>query len=181
MKTSIALFRGINVGGRNILPMKELTSLLEGLGLEGIRTYIQSGNVVFRGGGADRRELADRIGKAIAAGHGFEPALLLLSKEEVASAMAGNPFPEAEDDPKTLHFFFLESKPRRPDRESLQMLAANGERYELRDKVFYLHAPKGIGRSRLAASAEKKLGVACTARNWRTVSKVMALAEELAG
>jgi uncharacterized protein (DUF1697 family) len=178
MKTYIALFRGINVGGKNILPMKELVAILENLGSQGVKTYIQSGNAVFQHKAERSSELADRIRIAIKERHGFEPQVLLLDVAEMEQAVASNPFPEAESNPKTLHLYFLADPPQNPDLETLDGLKRDTERYSLNDKVFYLYAPDGIGRSKLAARAEKALGVAATARNWRSVCKIMAMAKQ---
>ncbi len=177
MKSYIALFRGINVGGNNILPMKDLRALLEKLGAANVKTYIQSGNAVFQHEAEDISQLSSRISTAIKESHGFEPRVLLLDAAEMAQAMAANPFPEAESEPKTLHLYFLASAPQSPDLEMLESLKKDNEQFKLIDKVFYLYAPDGIGRSKLAERAEKALGVAATARNWRTVSKIMALAK----
>ncbi len=175
--TWIALFRGINVGGRNVLPMKELVRDLRSLKLENIRTYIQSGNVVFQASGASRA-LADEIAALIEKRHGFRPRILILSAEQFNQVVASNPFPEAEAQPKTLHLFFLASPPTAPDVEALRQAESPSEQFHLTDQVFYLHAPDGIGRSKLASQAEKYLGVAATARNWRTVQKLQALVED---
>lgn len=176
MATRIALFRGINVGGRNLLPMRELVAQLESLGLQDVSTYIQSGNVVFRSEESDSSSLSERIQAAIAASHGFAPHVLLLSLNELEEAAASNPFPEAEVDPRTLHLFFLASEPTDPDTESLEASRADDERYGLIGSTFYLHAPSGIGRSKLAQRVERSLGVAATGRNWRTVVKVLEIA-----
>lgn len=175
MKTYIALFRGINVGGRNILPMADLVGLLKRLGAPRVETYIQSGNVVFEHDEKDASQLASRIGAAIKEGHGFEPKVLLRDAVQVMNAMASNPFPEAEAEPSTLHLYFLDSPPPNPDLEKLESIKSADERFELIESVFYLHAPGGIGRSKLAARAEKALGVAATGRNWRTVGRIVAM------
>lgn len=178
MVSFIALLRGINVGGRNILPMRELEELLRELGCRAVRTYIQSGNVVLQSD-ADPTELAVAITGQIAAQRGFEPRVLLLRKSELLAAVEGNPFPEGTSDPKSLHLGFLESEPERPDIEGLEGIRAASERFELRGRVFYLHAPDGIGRSQLAAKSEKLLGVPMTMRNWRTVDKILGLFQGL--
>ncbi len=179
MTTYIALLRGINVGGNNKLPMAELKALLEGLGLEHVKTYIQSGNVVFQGKAADRGKLAQEISLAIETSHGFAPKVLLLEMDELAQAMLSNPFPQGEADPKTLHLYFLASAPTAPDMEALAGVQRDSEQFHLADRVFYLYAPDGIGRSKLATLTEKALGVSATARNWRSASKILALAEEV--
>jgi uncharacterized protein (DUF1697 family) len=156
--------------------MKELRSVLEGLGLEDVSTYIQSGNVVFRSKRAASSTLGKKIGAAIRESHGFVPAVHLLTADQLDAAIEANPFPEAVGDPKTLHLFFLDGPARSADLETLEALRGPRERFVLTDTVFYLHAPDGVARSRLAARAEKALGVTVTARNWRTVGKVMELA-----
>jgi uncharacterized protein (DUF1697 family) len=178
MKTYIALLRGINVGGKNALPMKELVALLENLDLQNVTTYIQSGNVVFRSNEKNPSGLSSKISTEIKRSHGFEPHVLLLGIEEMEKVIESNPFPEAESEPKTLHVYFLAALPGNPDLKALDSLKKESERFELKGNVFYLHAPDGIGRSKLAANAEKLLGVATTARNWRTVCKIMAMANE---
>lgn len=170
--TWIALLRGINVAGKNKLPMRDLVAELESLGLEDVRTYIQSGNVVFRSSDPDAGELGLRIAAAIERGHGFRPRVLVCDARRLRRAMKDNPFPEAENDPKSLHVFFLESAPATPDIESISAAKSSSERFELVDDHFYLHAPDGIGRSKLAAGAERWLGAGSTARNWRTVRKL---------
>jgi uncharacterized protein (DUF1697 family) len=178
MKTYIALFRGINVGGKNVLPMKDLVALLENLGSRNVKTYIQSGNAVFQNEEEDPSLLSNRIRAAIKNSHGFEPQVLLLEPEEIVKAVEKNPFPEAESEPKTLHVYFLASMPKNPDLGALERTKGDHERFVLEDGVFYLHAPGGIGRSKLAANAEKLLGVATTSRNWRTVCKIVAMAKQ---
>jgi uncharacterized protein (DUF1697 family) len=177
MKTYIALFRGLNVGGSGILPMKELVSLLENIGLRNVETYIQSGNAVFESE-EDGSLLSSRITAAIKESYGFEPYVLLLRPEELENVVQANPFPEAESEPKTLHVHFLVSMPEHPDLEALAGIKGERERYVLKDGVFYLHAPGGLGRSKLAANTERLLGVPTTSRNWRTVSKVLKMAKE---
>ena len=176
MNTYVALFRGINVGGKNILPMKELTAVLEGLGSSNVQTYIQSGNVVFQTTKRGTQKLGRDIGAAIGASHQFVPRVLVLSIQDFRNAIASNPFPVGETDPKSLHLSFLESPPPSPDLAKLAALQSVNERFKLVGRVFYLHAPDGIGRSRLAANVEKALGVAGTARNWRTVNVILSLA-----
>lgn len=176
MPTLIALLRGINVGGNNKLPMKALAALLADMGLREVQTYIQSGNVVFRCDTNNRGALAAQISAAIEAQHGFAPQVLLLDAVELREAMAGNPYPEAEATPALLSVYFLGETPRHADLEGLASLKSASERFTLAGKVFYLHAPEGVGRSKLAARAEKLLGVPATARNWSTVCKLAGMA-----
>ena len=179
MKSYIALFRGINVVGRNILPMKALVAVLGDLGCQDAKSYIQSGNAVFRRGQLDPARFSKQLRAAIAASHGFDPAIQLLSPSEIGKIASSNPFPEAESEPKTLHIYFLDSTPKSPDLDGLEKVRAPNERFTLKGKAFYLHAPDGIGRSKLAANVEKRLGVSATSRNWRTVRKIIEMANEL--
>ena len=93
-------------------------------------------------------------------------------------SISSNPFPSAEAHPKSLHLYFLDAVPQQPDLKTLESVKRDSEQYALRDQIFYLHAPEGIGRSKLAARVEKLLGAAVTARNWRSVCAIMALAKQ---
>jgi len=176
MNTYIALFRGINVGGKNSLPMKGLVAILEEIGAKNVRTYIQSGNAVFQSIEKNPSRLSKQLAAEIKKRYGFEPHVLLLGLEAINKAIAMNPFPEAETEPSSLHIGFLASSPKNPDLKKLDSLRKESERFHLSDHVFYLHAPEGVGRSKLAASTEKLLGVPMTDRNWRTVCKIRELA-----
>ena len=180
MNTYIALFRGINVGGKNTLPMKELMVLLEDLGARKIKTYIQSGNAVFRHAEKNASQLSKKISVEIKKRRGFSPCVLVFGLDEMEKAMEENPFPDAEAGPSTLHLGFLASTPGNPDLKKLDSLKGKSERFHLSDRVFYLSAPEGVGRSKLAASAEKLIGVPMTDRNWRTVCKIREMAGESA-
>jgi len=158
--------------------MKELVALLEYIGSRKVRTYIQSGNAVFRSAETNPLHLSTQIASEVKRRRGFEPCVLVLDLVELHRAMANNPFPEAEADPSGLHLGFLVATPKNPDLKKLDSLRKESERFQLIGNVFYLHAPEGVGRSRLAAGVEKTLGVAMTDRNWRTVCSVRALAEE---
>lgn len=177
METYVGLFRGINVGGSNKLPMQELRQLLEEKGYTAVQTYIQSGNVVFRHAAADPDALAQEISAAVMARVGFQPAVMLLDAQTLQAAAAANPFPHGEADPKSLHLYFLGSTPQSPDLDALHSLKTETEAFDLIGAVFYLHAPDGIGRSKVAAQVEKRLGVKATARNWRTVGKLLEMVQ----
>lgn len=179
MKTFIALFRGINVGGNNKLPMKELVAVLEELGLQNVRTYIQSGNVVFQDKANDAAKRAAQIGAAIMHSHGFAPKVMLLEATALEQAIKVNPYPEAEAAPNTLHLNFLDAIPAKPNLDALEKIRAPSERFFLKDKVVYLHAPDGVGRSKLAANTERLLDVAMTSRNWNTVCKLREMSREM--
>lgn len=179
MNTYIILLRGINVGGRNKLLMKELIVILENLGCIAVKTYIQSGNVVLQNANNNASELSKEIAQAINQQYDFEPQVHIITAIDMQHAIDNNPYPEAIQDPKSLHFGFLDAMPPNPNLDKLATLKTPTERYELIDKIFYLHAPDGIGRSKLAAQSEKALGVSMTSRNWRTVDKLQGMIKEL--
>ena len=173
MNTYIALFRGINVGGSHVLPMKELKLVLEKNGCVEVQTYIQSGNAIFRSSMSDVARVAKRLTASVSKSHGFEPRVVVLTRGELESAAARNPFQEASQNPKSLHLFFLAGLPKQPDLKSIEALKAKDERFALEGTTFYLHTPRGFGTSKLAERAERLLGVETTARNWRTVTKLL--------
>ena len=176
MNTYIALFRGINVGGKNILPMKDLANILEDMGYEDVKTYIQSGNVVLRSKKKKTNKAAGEISSKILNSHEFEPKVLLIEISGFKEAIENCPF--RTEHGKALHFYFLDSPPIKPDIEGLKAVKSKSEEFKLRKKIFYLFAPDGIGRSKLAAKVERCLGVPATARNWNTVRKLMSMAKQ---
>ena len=153
--------------------MQGLVGLLDGLGCKNIQTYIQSGNSVFQSKHKQSSKLTHAICEKILESYGFEPKVLLLEESEIQAAVDNNPY--ATKDGKALHFFFLDSQPKNPDLERLTAARSKSEKFELGNKLFYLYAPDGIGRSKLAAMVEKSLGVPATARNWNTVRKLLGL------
>jgi uncharacterized protein (DUF1697 family) len=153
--------------------MADLVTVLKQLGLDNVRTYIQSGNVVFNSRETNHVLLIDQIHYAVQLAFGFKPAVIIFDVDRLEKLIRMNPFPQAEDEPKTLHLYFLEKPVHDPDISKLENLKTENEQYKLFEKVFYLYAPDGIGRSKLAAGVEKALGVPVTARNWRTVNKIL--------
>lgn len=176
----VALLRGVNVGGHNRVPMRDLRAVLEGLGHSDVATYLQSGNAVLTSGETDPVRLAGAIEGGIAAHLGLTIAVLVRTRDELAAVAADNPFLAAGADPAHLHAVFLSGD---PDPERLAPLQDG--RYapeELRagERVLYLHLPNGMGRSQLAVDLGKVRtvpGVTATVRNWRTVTNVLALAD----
>ncbi len=156
--------------------MKALVALLQDIGAQNVRTYIQSGNAIFQSAEPDRARLSRQLAAEIHKRHGFEPHVLILGVDAFDKAIAENPFPDAEADPAALHLGFLDAEPTHPDLQKLESLKKPSERFHLGDCVFYLHAPEGVGRSKLAGSSEKLLGVPMTDRNWKTVCAIRDLA-----
>lgn len=174
MTVWIALLRAVNVGGHNILPMAELRSALTGAGLAAVKTYVQSGNLVFRSD-RPRHELSPLIADAIHAGFGFRPPVLVLAPDEMVRARDAHPFAQAKEAPTTLHVFFMERPLPDATGAFLRSLAAPGEDYAYRGKLLWLYLPHGAGRSKLAQRVAA-LPLDVTGRNLRTVSALVDLA-----
>jgi uncharacterized protein (DUF1697 family) len=172
MTQYVVLFRGINVGVTNRLSMPDLKVLLARLGCENIQTYIQSGNVVLDHASADASALAAAIKAELRSSLNVDSEVLLLTVAALKTAIDINPYAAMTADPASVHLGFLASPPPHPDLEALSKIKSASEQFQLIGSVFYLYAPDGVGRSKLAARAEKLLGVTMTDRNWRTVGKL---------
>jgi uncharacterized protein (DUF1697 family) len=170
----VALLRAVNLGARNKVPMAELRALLERSGFGDVRTYIQSGNVLFASRDGDRETLARRLEEEIARSFGVATIAILRTFGELQAIVAAHPFGA---DTSHTHVSFLAS---RPDADGLARLAGfdiGADRLELDGNEAYLHYPQGVQGSRLtAARLEQLLGVPGTARNWRTVTALARLA-----
>lgn len=162
---SVVLLRGINVGGHGKLPMKQLCGLLEGLGAQNPQSYIQSGNVVIDGsiGG-------EAIADAIMDANSFRPQVMVFSATEFRKAIAQVPINEPIG--KLTHIWFTKM-PFIFDHTKADRLIDATETLHVTEKTIILHAPKGIGRSKLVAKIEALAGVPCTARNMNTVNKLV--------
>ena len=185
--TFVALLRAVNVSGQNRVPMAELRALLEGLGLRDVRTYLQSGNVVFEAAGdATVADLATAIEARIERDMGPRVAVLVLSAGALAEVAGSGPFAgEPGVDEKWLHATFLFGTAGASGFDELALPAGEGEAAAfvgappLASPVIYLKLPHGYGRTKMTnAWFERELGVAATTRNWRTVK---ALVEMSAG
>lgn len=176
MATWIALLRGVG-GGIRPLSMRDLTTRLEGIGLKDVRTYIQSGNVIFTSAKAANR-LAAEIESCIEKHFGFHSKTFVLSVGQLQRAAAGNPFPQADEKPQSLHLFFLAKPAKAAQLDAMNELKTKSEQFVLTSKVLYFYAPDGFGTSKLAAKTGRLLGVDMTARNWRTVGKLLEMAKQ---
>jgi uncharacterized protein (DUF1697 family) len=178
--THFVLLRAVNAGGVNSFSMKDFVQILEDIGLGGVMTYIQTGNAIFHANQVNAIGLPEKIKAEIGTRHGFAPEVVVFGLDEMESAIASNPYPEAASDPKSVHLTFLTSAPKAPDLTILESIRKSSERFALKGRVFYLHAPKGMARSRLFARIERSLGIAGTARNWRTACKILEKARQVA-
>lgn len=176
MKTWIALIRGINVGGHNRLPMKSLAKIFDAAGCKSVKTYIQSGNVVFNARLKSVDKFADAIGKAIETEHGFRPAIRLMTSDALRNAIASNPYPQAVPEPKSLHLCFLDRPPLKEQVRNAELLLSSSESFAVVGSCLYLHAPEGVHQSKFARGIDRTFEMHATARNWRTVTKLAQLA-----
>jgi len=151
--------------------MKKLKALLEACSCQRVQTYIQSGNVVF-----ERESLPENVGELIQEKYGFEPRVLFLEKTAFLKSLTGNPFTATKGN--QIHLYFCQQEPR-ADTEKLDALKTDSEQYLIKGKVLYLYAPDGIGRSKLAASMERHLGVPATGRNLNTINKLVEMLEKI--
>ncbi|MCJ8324894.1 MAG: DUF1697 domain-containing protein [Rhizobiales bacterium] len=173
MQTYIALLRGINVGGNHIVKMAELKILCAQLGFENIRTYIQSGNVIFDSNLTDKAEFANQLGLVIEQKYGFLPKIFILEKAQLLAVLAKQSL--SFDDEKYVYLYFLQQPAKLAKLADIEALMAIGDEYKLTDDVFYLHCPNGIGKSKLLDKLEILLGVKTTTRNLRSVKKIIGL------
>ena len=166
----IALLRGINVGGNKRVEMARLRKLLEELGYRDVRTYVNSGNAVFSG----PRRSEQHLEAAIAKTFGFDVPVVLRSRDELADIVQANPLRDVATDPAKYLVVFCGAEAS----TDLDPADFAPETFELRGREVYLWAPGGIGASELAKRlATRSLGAKSTARNWRTVEKLLALAD----
>ncbi len=171
-----ALLRGINVGGKNKLPMKELTELFAAAGCKKVETYIQSGNLVFEAPGVLAKRLPERISEAIADRYGYQVPVIIRSAAELGASAAGNPYLRKRVPTKELHLYFLADKPSLGAVEALDPDRSPPDEYVVVGHDIYVRAPNGVGRSKLTnVYFESKLKTICTARNWATVLRLAAM------
>jgi uncharacterized protein (DUF1697 family) len=177
MQTYVALLRAINLGSRNKISMADLRKLFETLGSEDVQTYVQSGNVVFRNRIRSASEVERSIEERINRDLRLDVTVLVRTAAQLVKVVAGNPFAKGGTDPKTLHVTFLADSADRSRVRDLDPQRAGPDEFRVQTREIFLHCPNGYGRSRLTnAYFEKRLGVAATTRNWRTVTKLAELA-----
>jgi uncharacterized protein (DUF1697 family) len=197
MASHVALLRGINVGGRNKVPMADLREVVTSLGHTGVSTYIQSGNVLFSTADTQTAKLAAALESAIEDRFGIWSSVVVLTSDELARVLAANPYPD-EPNPRMVHVVFLNAElpeevlGRISAAESAAAAKGSRDTVQLvsqaagRPQALFLHTPDGFGTSELAQNVfkiiappkDKKRGLAATARNWATATKLLSLCEE---
>ena len=173
MAVYVALLRGINLGARNRISMAGLREVFAALGAQDVKTFLQSGNVVFRSSKA-RGALVKAVEGSIARDLGLEITVLLRTPQELAKVIADNPF--AKRKASALHVTFLASPPKAARVRERDPHAFSPDEFRVTRSHVYLHCPNGYGRSKLSnAFFERRLGVPATSRNWNTVTKLTEL------
>jgi uncharacterized protein (DUF1697 family) len=176
--TFVALLRGINVGGKNKLPMKDLVGMFESAGCVTTRHYIQSGNIVFSSPPALAPKIPATIEAAIAKGFGLRVPVVLRSEKELRAVVAGNPFLAAGVDLEALHVMFLAAQPSRAAIAALDPSRSPPDAFAVKGREIYLACPDGVGRTKLTNTwFDSKLQTVSTGRNWRTVLKLVAMCD----
>jgi uncharacterized protein (DUF1697 family) len=176
MKT-VALLRGINLGGKNALPKATLIELFTEAGGEDVSTYIASGNVLFRASAAVSKAIPAKVTAAVQARFGFAPPVLLRTAKELRALAAANPFLAAGIDPKLLHVAFLASKPAAKQVATLDLARIAPDVVAVVGREAFLHTPSGLGKSKISnAWLDRTLGTISTVRTWNTVTTLAELA-----
>ncbi len=174
----VLLLRGVNVGGRNRVPMPELRAALADAGMQNVRTYLQSGNVVVDGT-APLAQLARDCRSAIAERFELDIAVVARTRGQLAQVVRTDPLGRLADNPKLYQVSFCSARPTKAAVAKVAERAAGEERLLVRGREIYAWFPDGVGRSRLAVQLSRQdLGVTATARNWSTVVNLLALANE---
>jgi uncharacterized protein (DUF1697 family) len=169
------MLRGLNVGGYNKVTMVSLKECYESLGFNKVRTYIQSGNVVFDHPPGDAPVVADRIRKGIKKGFGLDVQVIVRTKEEISGLIRNLPFKGL--DQNKFHVTFLSDRPPAIPLKEIDSAKDSAERFSVAGREVYLFCPNGYGRTKLSNQFfEKKLNVYATTRNWRTVNALSELA-----
>jgi len=181
MPVLISMLRGVNVGAHNRIKMDVLRALYESLKLEEPRTYVQSGNVIFRSKEKNLPALAKKIQDGIGKEFGFRPEVILRTADDLRQALAANPFAKRRDvEPGKLLITFLVAEPGPYAQSALRNLKDYPEELHLKGRELYIYFPDGAGKSKLPwSSVEKLFKVTGTARNLNSVTKMLEMAEEL--
>lgn len=170
----VALLRGVNVGGKNALPMRELVALFEAAGASDVSTYVQSGNVVFACDGRGLAALVAGVERAIEARFGFRAPLVTRTRDELLSVARDDPFAARGIAERERHVAFLAGEPSDAARARLDPARSPGDAFVARGREVYLHLPNGVARTKLTnAWLDATLGTTSTIRNARTIAALV--------
>jgi uncharacterized protein (DUF1697 family) len=181
MPILISMLRGVNLGPHNRIKMDDLRALYESLELHDARTYVQSGNVIFRTREKNPTKLAKEMKEAIGRKFGFHPEVILRTVKELRRSLEANPFRNRRDiEPSKLLITFLAAEPAAEAETTIRNLRVQREELQLIGRELYIYFPDGIGKSKVPwSSVEKLLKVTGTARNLNSVVKMLEIAEQM--
>lgn len=172
----VALLRGINVGGKNMIKMEKLREVIAGLGFEDVQSYVNSGNLAFGYKRSSDAAIAKKIHDAIQVEFGFDISVMVRSRSGIEDLIANNPYKGKFDSHKDLHVFFLNSELSKEQVKALMEQANEREMITVRGReIFYLLRISIIDSALGKGFIDKKLRVPATARNWRTVERIATL------
>jgi uncharacterized protein (DUF1697 family) len=176
--TYIALLRGINLGGHKIVKMDQLRKTFEELGFADVKTYIQSGNVVFKAPAQIPAKLAKRIEEKVLLQFGFPVAVVVKTAAEIGEVISNNPLLQEKGiDPTKLHVTFLACAPDESALKTLDAAEVAPDQFRSSSQAVYLHCPNGYHATKLGNNVlGKMLKVGTTTRNWNTVNKLWEMA-----
>ena len=183
MTTYVSLLRGINVSGQKLIKMDQLRELYESLGFGHVRSYIQSGNVIFTDVNRDEKAVIERISAAIEEGFGHQVTVFLRTAEEMQRVLEDNPFLKKADlDPKKFHVMFLAEPPGEVVWEEINAAKTGDEDVASNGRELYIYLPHGSARTKLTnVLFERKLKMPATTRNWRTATILTDMAQQTVG
>jgi uncharacterized protein (DUF1697 family) len=180
---AVAMLRGVNLAGHQMIKMPALKTLCTSLGLRDVQTYIQSGNIIFREDKEDPSALARRLEAKIESEFGFRPAVIVRTASELRKVIAKNPLAgRAGIEPSRLLVVFMDSVPTKQAREKVLEIPCEPEELHIHGRELYIYYPNGMARPKIpVARLEKALQCSSTGRNLNTVNKLLAMAEALEG
>jgi uncharacterized protein (DUF1697 family) len=179
MRTYIAMLRGINVSGKKIVKMDQLRASLSKLGFTNVKTYVQSGNIIFETPNDSASALSAKIEQMMEREFGFSVPVFLKTSREMEEVIKRNPFvKDSAIDQSKLHVTFLSGVPPTTASELLRPLAVASEQFQISGREIFLYCPNGYGNTKLSNTAiEKKLSLGATPRNWTTTKTLLAMAQ----
>jgi uncharacterized protein (DUF1697 family) len=175
----VALLRGINVGGSAVMKMTDVKKQFEEAGLSDVKTYIQSGNVIFTSPEKDISKISLKLKKQFQKSFNHRGEIFIFTPQELKTAFAHCPFePEKNEEKQLCHLMFLSDKPGRQYVDKLMAMSGEEYSFAVYDKVLYYAYPREIAGRRRNINFEKVLGVTGTARSWKVISKLIELSSE---
>jgi uncharacterized protein (DUF1697 family) len=175
----VALLRGVNVGGKNKLPMKDLVAMFVEAGCSDVRNFIQSGNILFRAPPRVTTKLPERISQAITAQFGFSAPVILRTFDEMRAVATSNPYFNPQADENLLYVMFLAEAPGDANVAGLDPNRSPPDLFKVQGKEIYMYLTNGAAKTRLTNDYfDRRLATTCTSRNWRTVNTLLELMKE---